>query len=659
MKLKFEEAISVPESARRSIADTIDYHTIVGFVELPSFRNVYCISLVSWIYIKRCELMAVINGIRPISSYVHLKVTAAAAAVALLAVYVIVLQTRSLLRELPSLVDINVPDGKHFTVCGDVHGQFYDLMNIFELNGLPSEDNPYLFNGDFVDRGSFSVEVILTLFAFKCMSPSAIYLARGNHESKSMNKIYGFEGEVRSKLSETFVELFAEVFCCLPLAHVINEKVFVVHGGLFSVDGVKLSDIRSIDRFCEPPEEDLVVRSHEVKDEGYEIEHDGKLITVFSAPNYCDQMGNKGAFIRFEAPDLKPNIATFSAVDNMCALDIWDSFSLIAVCGLEIRLGCGKLHSRLDFGTPPNPSCKNSATFPSQIFHLPHLESIFIFQCFTQAPARISVPANNPFTSSLQQLSLRSNSALIGTIPPQLSSLKSLQILTLSQNKLTGEIPVEIFSLSSLVHLDLSYNILTGPVPSALGNLRILQKLDLSSNSLSGKIPDTIQLNSLVFFALSNNRFQGTFPRGLTGLLNLQYFLMDNNPMFVSLPLELSHLKKLQELRLSNSGYSGTIPSAYSQLMNLSSLSLENNRLSGRIPTGFSNLSHIYHLNLSRNFLGGTVPFNSTFLKRLGRNLDLSGNPGLCLSPSAANAVDVGVDVCGTAKPAAHLPSSH
>ncbi|KAF4376529.1 hypothetical protein F8388_025400 [Cannabis sativa] len=270
----------------------------------------------------------------------------------------IVLQTREMLQALPSLVDVTVPEGNHFTVCGDVHGQFYDLLNIFELNGLPSDDNPYLFNGDFVDRGSFSLEVILTLFAFKCMSPSAMYLARGNHESKSMNKIYGFEGEVRSKLNETFVELFAEVFCCLPLAHVINQKVFIVHGGLFSVDGVKLSDIRAIDRFCEPPEEglmcellwsdpqpslgrgpskrgvglsfggdvtkrflqennlDLVVRSHEVKDEGYEIEHDGKLITVFSAPNYCDQMGNKGAFIRFEAPELKPNIVTFSAVPH-------------------------------------------------------------------------------------------------------------------------------------------------------------------------------------------------------------------------------------------------------------------------------------------------------------------------------------------------------
>jgi hypothetical protein len=89
--------------------------------------------------------------------------------------------------------------------------------------------------------------------------PSAMYLARGNHESKSMNKIYGFEGEVKSKLNDTFVELFAEVFCCLPLGHVINNNVFVVHGGLFSVDGVKLSDIRAIDRFREPPEEGILV----------------------------------------------------------------------------------------------------------------------------------------------------------------------------------------------------------------------------------------------------------------------------------------------------------------------------------------------------------------------------------------------------------------
>ncbi|CAM8948496.1 unnamed protein product [Rhodiola kirilowii] len=339
MKLKFEEAISLPQSEKRSVAESIDYHTIE--VE-PQYTGAKIEGeTVTLEFIKK-----MIDDFKNQKS-LHKRYA-----------YQLVLQTRDLLRALPSLVDINVPHGKHFTVCGDVHGQFYDLLNIFELNGLPSEDNPYLFNGDFVDRGSFSLEVILTLFAFKCMSPSAMYLARGNHESKSMNKIYGFEGEVRSKLTETFVELFAEVFCCLPLAHVINEKIFVVHGGLFSTDGVKLSDIRAIDRFCEPPEEglmceilwsdpqpnlgrgpskrgvglsfgpdvtkrflennnlDLIVRSHEVKDEGYEIDHDGKLITVFSAPNYCDQMGNKGAFIRFESPELKPNITTFSAVPH-------------------------------------------------------------------------------------------------------------------------------------------------------------------------------------------------------------------------------------------------------------------------------------------------------------------------------------------------------
>ncbi|GAB4824812.1 Serine/threonine-protein phosphatase 5 [Ancistrocladus abbreviatus] len=391
MKLKFEEAIAVPASQRRSIADSIDYHSIVTRMSFYRILLGTAMAVVLAAAFVGANLVSVeisfpgftkvgSVGLKlPRSNYVEPQYSGARIEGETVTLdfikkmmedfknqkrlhkryaFQIVLQTREMLRALPSLVDITVPDGRHFTVCGDVHGQFYDLLNIFELNGLPSEENPYLFNGDFVDRGSFSVEVILTLFAFKCMCPSAVYLARGNHESKSMNKIYGFEGEVRSKLNETFVELFAEVFCSLPLAYVINEKIFVVHGGLFSVDGVKLDDIRAIDRFCEPPEEglmcellwsdpqplpgrgpskrgvglsfgpdvtkrfladnnlDLVVRSHEVKDEGYQIEHDGKLITVFSAPNYCDQMGNKGAFIRFEAPDMKPNIVTFTAVPH-------------------------------------------------------------------------------------------------------------------------------------------------------------------------------------------------------------------------------------------------------------------------------------------------------------------------------------------------------
>ncbi|KAG2615781.1 hypothetical protein PVAP13_3NG037100 [Panicum virgatum] len=309
-KIRFEEAISVGDAERRSVADSIDYHVI-------EVEPQYAGPRIDGEEITLDFVKAMLDEFKK-QKCIHKRYA-----------YQIVLKTLELLRSMPSLVDVDVPNGGHFTVCGDVHGQYFDLLNIFALNGLPSEENPYLFNGDFVDRGSFSVEVILTLFAFKCLYPKAMYLARGNHESKSMNKIYGFEGEVRSKLGEKFVELFAE-----------------------------LSDIRSIDRFCEPPEEglmcellwsdpqpqlgrgpskrgvalsfgadvtkkflqennlDLIVRSHEVKDEGYEIEHDGKLITVFSAPNYCDQMGNKGAFIRFTAPEMKPDIVTFSAVPH-------------------------------------------------------------------------------------------------------------------------------------------------------------------------------------------------------------------------------------------------------------------------------------------------------------------------------------------------------
>lgn len=263
-----------------------------------------------------------------------------------------------LLRPLPSLVHTPFPAGAaRFNVCGDTHGQFYDTLNIFELNGEPSPTNPYLFNGDFVDRGSFSVENVLTLFAWKLLYPDAVHLTRGNHETKNMNKLYGFEGEVRAKLDAVTMEVFAEVFCALPLAVVVARKVFVVHGGLFQREGVTLEEIARIDRFREPPEDglmsdilwsdpqpfpgrgpskrgvgqsfgpdvtarfletnglSLVIRSHEVMDNGYQPMHGGKLITVFSAPNYCDQMGNKGGVVRLDA-DCNPTFLSFDAVPH-------------------------------------------------------------------------------------------------------------------------------------------------------------------------------------------------------------------------------------------------------------------------------------------------------------------------------------------------------
>lgn len=264
---------------------------------------------------------------------------------------------KTYLEQQPSLVKITIPPSGHFTVCGDIHGQFYDLLNIFELNGVPSEENPYLFNGDFVDRGSFSVEVIFTLMGFKLLYPDHMFMARGNHESINMNQMYGFEGEVKEKYSIQMAQFFTEIFNWLPLAHLINNGVFVTHGGLFMEDGVTLDKIESYERNRQPPESGImcdllwsdpqfstgrsaskrgvgvqfgpditnsflernklkfVIRSHEVKDDGYEVSHDGKCITVFSAPNYCDQMGNKGAFITLQE-DLVPKFTTFDAVPH-------------------------------------------------------------------------------------------------------------------------------------------------------------------------------------------------------------------------------------------------------------------------------------------------------------------------------------------------------
>jgi serine/threonine-protein phosphatase 5 len=270
----------------------------------------------------------------------------------------LLMRARKIFEQEESLVEFQFPDDVEMTVCGDTHGQFYDLLNIFKINGNPAEQTPYLFNGDFVDRGSFSVEVMVTLIAWKVCNPKAMHLTRGNHETFNMNKIYGFEGEVVAKYDSNIFKIFSDLFCTLPLVYILNKKVQVNHGGLFSKDGVKLSDIKAIDRIREPPDEglmtdilwsdpvkmngrhpskrgvsigfgpdiakkylddnglDMLIRSHEMKPEGYEEEADGRVVTIFSAPNYCDQMGNKGALIRFLGKDMKPKYTQFSAVEH-------------------------------------------------------------------------------------------------------------------------------------------------------------------------------------------------------------------------------------------------------------------------------------------------------------------------------------------------------
>jgi len=261
----------------------------------------------------------------------------------------LLLQAYDLLKSLNTLHDIEIPADGKLTVCGDVHGQFYDVVNLFTINGLPSETNPYLFNGDFVDRGSFSVEVILTFIGYRLLYPNHFFMTRGNHESVLMNLHYGFAGEVNAKYESQIADFFTDVFNWLPLGHLINKKILVVHGGLPSTDGVTLDDIRAIDRNRQPPEEgimadllwsdpsprpgrrygrwwmwgpdvteaffldnglELLIRSHEYHDEGYDIAHDGKVITIFSAPLYMGYYSNKGAFITLRS-DLKPQFTTF------------------------------------------------------------------------------------------------------------------------------------------------------------------------------------------------------------------------------------------------------------------------------------------------------------------------------------------------------------
>ncbi|GAA5825213.1 hypothetical protein JCM11251_006147 [Rhodosporidiobolus azoricus] len=278
----------------------------------------------------------------------------------------VILGAYNILKEEETLVDVDIPEGQTVNVIGDTHGQYYDVLKLLELTGKPSLTHTLVFNGDFVDRGSWSTEIMLVLFAYKWLYPNNVRLLRGNHESKDMNLVYGLRGEMVKKYGEQSYMLVEETFTALPLAALIaaslpprpdaspnppnptlhndRKRFFVVHGGLFSKDDVTLDDIRAVPRmklkqpgqeglmcemlWCDPQTEDgrgpskrgvglgfgpdvtrrwtqkneitAVIRSHEVRQGGYSVEHDGLLITVFSAPNYVDQVGNLAAFVTLD-----------------------------------------------------------------------------------------------------------------------------------------------------------------------------------------------------------------------------------------------------------------------------------------------------------------------------------------------------------------------
>ena len=234
-------------------------------------------------------------------------------------------------------------------VCGDIHGQFYDLTNIFKIGGkIP--DKKYLFLGDYVDRGYNSVETLEYLLCLKLKYPDYITLLRGNHESRQICFSYGFYEEVTRKYGNANPwKFFNQVFDYLPLAAIIEGKIFCVHGGLspkicyidqirlinrvqeiphegpFSdlmwsdpdeVDGWQISSRgagflfgdKVVDEFNQLNDINLICRAHQLVNEGYKFWFDEKLVTVWSAPNYCYRCGNLASILVFEDECEKKNL---------------------------------------------------------------------------------------------------------------------------------------------------------------------------------------------------------------------------------------------------------------------------------------------------------------------------------------------------------------
>eukprot|EP00756_Hemistasia_phaeocysticola_P014221 Hpha_TRINITY_DN15329_c2_g2::TRINITY_DN15329_c2_g2_i1::g.89434::m.89434/K15498/PPP6C; serine/threonine-protein phosphatase 6 catalytic subunit len=242
------------------------------------------------------------------------------------------------------------------SICGDIHGQHQDLLKLFETGGeIP--DTRYIFMGDFVDRGHNSVETLTLLLCLKARYPDCITLLRGNHESRQVTTCYGFWEEVQRKYGNAAPWTWCtEVFDCMALAAVVDQKVFCVHGGL-SPDICTLDHIRLILRLREIPNEgsfcdlmwsdpgdgvdgwsvsprgagylfgpkiaaewclvnklELVCRAHQLVQEGFKYHFpEENCVTVWSAPNYCYRCGNTAAILELD-DKMNRNFRTFSEV---------------------------------------------------------------------------------------------------------------------------------------------------------------------------------------------------------------------------------------------------------------------------------------------------------------------------------------------------------
>lgn len=246
----------------------------------------------------------------------------------------LIYKSRQLFLSQPMLLELAAP----LKICGDVHGQYYDLLRLFATGGFPPTSN-YLFLGDYVDRGKQSIETICLLMCYKIKNPENFFLLRGNHECASINRMYGFYDECKRRYNVKLWKVFSDCFNCLPVAAIIDEKIFCCHGGL-SPDLVSMDQIRLLSRPTDVPDQgilcdllwadpsdlvdgwgendrgvsftfgkdvlqsfllkfqlDLMVRAHQVVEDGFEFFGNRKLVTIFSAPNYCGEFDNAAAIM--------------------------------------------------------------------------------------------------------------------------------------------------------------------------------------------------------------------------------------------------------------------------------------------------------------------------------------------------------------------------
>ena len=277
------------------------------------------------------------------------------------------IRSKNLFQEQPMFLELEPP----IKIVGDIHGQYYDLLRLFEYGGYPPDTN-YLFLGDYVDRGKQSIESICLLLSYKIKHPENFFILRGNHECASINRIYGFYDECKRRYTPRLWKKFTDCFNCLPVAAIVADKIFCMygilniyiyqyillyidlplinkihfvtiyicidwniyrHGGLSpelkNFDQIKklarptgvpdtglLCDLLwsdpeqivgwgesdrgvsyifgpdVVDSFCKRFSIDLICRAHQVVEDGYEFFAGRRLVTIFSAPNYCGEFDN-------------------------------------------------------------------------------------------------------------------------------------------------------------------------------------------------------------------------------------------------------------------------------------------------------------------------------------------------------------------------------